>query len=176
MIMYDAAASYTYYTYFSMIISSFLHQCAYYQKPYDHELTRSMAFKRLAATNESASKSLVQLSEDWRWQQVFGQLRVIVLIGSYFLFVDDDTGFAMDSLANIVLGAVVVACIWSNGVSLIILVCSIRSISDDLISSHSHPVVVKEVEEDWEGETSGILPLNLSIGRAFSNIPYTGTR
>jgi hypothetical protein len=79
---------------------------------------------------------------------VFGQFGVLVLMGSYLLFVDDDTRFATDSLASIVLGAVVVACIWSNGVNLIILVCSIRSISDDLISSHSHPVVVKEVEED----------------------------
>ena len=64
------------------------------------------------------------------------------------LFVDYDTGPAMDNLANIVLGAVVMACIWSNDVSLIILVCSIRSILDDLISSHSHLVVVKGVKED----------------------------
>ena len=56
MIMYNAAVSYTYYTYFSMI-SSFFHQCAYYQKPHDPKLTRSMAFRRLAATNKSASKS-----------------------------------------------------------------------------------------------------------------------
>lgn len=69
---------------------------------------------------------------------MFGQLGVLVLMGSYLLFVDDDSGSAMDSLASIVLGAVVVACIWSNGVSLIISVRSIRSISDNLISSHSH--------------------------------------
>ena len=158
MIMFNAAVSYTYYTCFAMI-SSFLHQCAYYQKPHDPVLTRTMAFRGLAATEDSASKSLVQLSEDWRWQRVFGQLGVLVLMGSYLLFVDDDTGSAMDSLASIVLGAVVVACIWSNGVSLIISVRSIRSILDNLISSHSHPVVVKGVEEDGEGETSGILPL-----------------
>ena len=145
--MYNVAVSYSSYTCFAMI-SSFLHQCAYYQKPHDPEITRSMAFKRLAAIVESVSKSLVQLSEDWRWQRVFGQLRVLVLMGSYLLFVDDDMGTAMDSLANIVLGAIVVACIWSNGVNLIILVCFIRSISDDLISSHSHLVVVKEVKED----------------------------
>lgn len=160
MIMYNAAVSYTYYTCFAMI-SSFLHQCAYYHKPHDPELTRSMAFRRLAATDESASKSLVQLSEDWRWQRVFGQLGVLVLMGSYLLFVDDDTGSAMDSFASIVLGAVVVACIWSNGVSLIISVRSIRSILEDLISSHSVPVLGKGVEEGGkgEGESSGILPL-----------------
>jgi hypothetical protein len=52
MIMYNAAVSYTYYTLFAMI-SSFLHQCAYYQKPHDPELTRSMAFRRLAATDSA---------------------------------------------------------------------------------------------------------------------------
>ena len=144
MIMFNAAVSYTYYTCFAMI-SSFLHQCAYYHKPHDPELTRSMAFKRSSAavTNESTSKSLVQLSEDWKWQRVFGQLGVLVLMGSYLLFVDDGTGTAMDSFASIALGAVVVACKWSNGVSLIISVRSIRSILHDLFSSHS--VLVHQV-------------------------------
>ena len=144
MIMYNAAVSYTYCTCLAMI-SSFLHQCAYYHKPHDPELTRSMAFKRSSAavTNESTSKSLVQLSEDWKWQRVFGQLGVLVLMGSYLLFVDDGTGTAMDSFASIALGAVVVACIWSNGVSLITSVRSIRSILHDLFSSHS--VLVHQV-------------------------------
>ena len=114
MIMYNAAVSYIYYTCFAMI-SSFLHQCAYYQKAHDPELTRSMAFIRLVATDESASKLLVQLSEDLRWQRVFAQLGVLVLMGRCLLLVDDDTGSAID---NIVLGAVVMACIWSNGISL----------------------------------------------------------
>ena len=144
MIMYNVAVSYTYYTCFAMI-SSFVHQCAYYQKPHVPELTRSMAFKRLASatTDESSSKSLMQLSEDWRWQRVFGQLGVLVLMSSYLLFVDDDQGGAMDSFASIVLGAVVVACIWSNGVSLIIFVRSIRSIWEAHRSSHS--VLVHQV-------------------------------
>jgi hypothetical protein len=150
MLMYNVAVSYTYFTCIAMI-SSFLHQCAVYHNSLGLKSPISMAFTgsatsgdsmRLldakAATEESTSTSLVQLSEDWRWQRVFGQLGVLVLMGSYLLFVDDDSGSAMDSLASIVLGAVVVACIWSNGVSLIISVRSIRSISDNLISSHSH--------------------------------------
>ena len=57
--MYNAAVSYTHYTCFAMI-SSVLHQCAYYQKPHDPKLTRSMAFRHFASTDESASKLLLR--------------------------------------------------------------------------------------------------------------------
>ena len=161
MLMYNVAVSYTYFTCIAMI-SSFLHQCAYYHNSLGLKAFTGPAVSddsmRLsnakAATQESTSTSLVQLSEDWRWQRVFGQLGVLVLMSCYLVFVDDDTGTAMDSLASIVLGAVVVACIWSTGVSLIICVRSIRAIYED----HSNPVQKKGVQED-KGETSGVLPL-----------------
>ena len=67
---------------------------------------------------------------------------------SYLLFVDDDTGTAMDSFASIALGAVVVGCIWSNGVSLIIAVRSIRSIFQDHPSSRSNAGKQKGAKDD----------------------------
>jgi hypothetical protein len=60
-----------------------------------------------------AVKGLKDVTDDWRWQRVFGQVAVVVLMGTYLALVDDDTGSSMDNLAGIVLAAVVAASIWS---------------------------------------------------------------
>ncbi|CAK9858716.1 unnamed protein product [Sphagnum jensenii] len=62
---------------------------------------------------DDALKGLKDVTDDWRWQRVFGQVAVVVLMGTYLSLVDDDTGSSMDSLAGIVLAAVVAASIWS---------------------------------------------------------------
>ncbi|CAM6020044.1 unnamed protein product [Sphagnum balticum] len=60
-----------------------------------------------------AKEALKEVRDDWRWQRVFGQVAVLVLMGTYLALVDDDTGSSMDSLAGVVLAAVVAASIWS---------------------------------------------------------------
>jgi hypothetical protein len=62
---------------------------------------------------DDAVKGLKDVTDDWRWQRVFGQVAVVVLMGTYLALVDDDTGSSMDNLAGIVLAAVVAASIWS---------------------------------------------------------------
>jgi hypothetical protein len=62
---------------------------------------------------DDALKGLKDVTDDWRWQRVFGQVAVLVLMGTYLALVDDDTGSSMDNLAGIVLAAVVAASIWS---------------------------------------------------------------
>jgi hypothetical protein len=62
---------------------------------------------------DDAVEGLKGVTDDWRWQRVFGQVAVVVLMGTYLALVDDDTGSSMDTLAGIVLAAVVAASIWS---------------------------------------------------------------
>jgi hypothetical protein len=96
-IMYNAGAVYSYLTLFAMV-SSFLRQLA-----------------MCVDDNEAceAVKGLKKITDDWRWQRVFGQVAVVVLMGTYLGLVDDDTGSSMDNLAGIALAAVVAASIWS---------------------------------------------------------------
>jgi hypothetical protein len=51
---------------------------------------------------------------------VFAQLGVLILMGTYLALVDTDDGGAMDNVAGIVLAAVVAACIWSAGVTIVV--------------------------------------------------------
>jgi hypothetical protein len=51
---------------------------------------------------------------------VFGQLGVLILMGTYLALVDTDDGGAMDNVAGIVLAVVVAACIWSAGVTIVV--------------------------------------------------------
>jgi hypothetical protein len=69
--------------------------------------------KLLAKARDEAAAGLKGVTDDWRWQRVFGQVAVLVLMGTYLALVDDDTGSSMDNLASIVLAAVVAASIWS---------------------------------------------------------------
>jgi hypothetical protein len=64
---------------------------------------------------DAAVKRLKDFPDDWRWQRVFGQVGVLVLMGTYLALVDDDTGSSMDNLADVVLAAVAAASIWSVG-------------------------------------------------------------
>jgi hypothetical protein len=66
------------------------------------------------------NRTLLKITEDWRWQRVFGQLAVVILIGTYLMFVDDDSGSAMDNIAALMFAAIVVACMWSGGVGLVV--------------------------------------------------------
>ncbi len=97
-IMYNAGAVYSYLTLFAMV-SSFLRQLA-------------MCVDDNDAWGD-AVKGLKDVTDDWRWQRVFGQVAVLVLMGTYLGLVDDDTGSSMDNLAGIALAAVVAASIWS---------------------------------------------------------------
>jgi hypothetical protein len=58
-------------------------------------------------------KGLKDVTDDWRWQRLFGQVAVLVLKGTYLALVDNDAGSCMDNLVGILLGAVVAASIWS---------------------------------------------------------------
>ncbi len=67
-----------------------------------------------------AWKGLREVTDDWRWQKVFAQLGVLILMGTYLALVDTNDGGAMDNVAGIVLAAVVAACIWSAGVTFVV--------------------------------------------------------
>lgn len=115
--MYNAGVVYTYLTLFA-VISSLLRQCAYCWLPVDlaplnHHPARPFE-------DHHIWRSLYDISDDWRWQRVFGQLGVLILMGTYLSFVDDDSGAGMDNMASILLAAVVVACIWSAGVTAVV--------------------------------------------------------
>lgn len=116
-VMYNAGVIYTYLTLFA-IISSLLRQCAYCWLPIDSpnlDHHPDETFK-----DHHIWRSLKDISDDWRWQRVFGQLGVLILMGTYLSFVDDDSGAGMDNMASILLAAVVVACIWSAGVTAVV--------------------------------------------------------
>ncbi|KAG0620438.1 hypothetical protein M758_4G215600 [Ceratodon purpureus] len=67
-------------------------------------------------------------SDDWKYQRIFGQIGVLILMSMYLLSVDDSDGKSMDSLASVIFGAIVVACIWSFAVATIIAIRSLRFI------------------------------------------------
>ncbi|KAG0580946.1 hypothetical protein KC19_4G212400 [Ceratodon purpureus] len=67
-------------------------------------------------------------SDDWKYQRIFGQIGVLILMSMYLLLVDDYEGKSMDSLASVIVGAIVVACIWSFAVATIVANRSLRRI------------------------------------------------
>ena len=68
---------------------------------------------------------LEKTPNDWRWQRVFGQFAVLILLGTFLCIVDSDTDTALENFAGILLAAVVAAGIWSGGVSAVLLVHSV---------------------------------------------------
>ncbi|KAG0558927.1 hypothetical protein KC19_10G065100 [Ceratodon purpureus] len=68
-------------------------------------------------------QSLEDITDDWRWQRVFGQLATVVLVSTYLTFVDDASGpgGVMDQMVGLILAAAIVANIWSLLVAAIIL-------------------------------------------------------
>ena len=69
------------------------------------------------------------MPNDWRWQRIFGQFAVLILLGTFLCFVDSDNGTALETLAGILLATVVAASIWSGGVSVVLLGSSVWHIA-----------------------------------------------
>jgi hypothetical protein len=61
---------------------------------------------------DNAMKGLKDVTDDWRWQRVFGQVAILVLMSTYLALVDDDAGSSIDNLASIVLATMVAVNIW----------------------------------------------------------------
>ncbi len=117
-VMYNAGAVYSYLTAMA-ILSSLVRQCAMciLPRPSGDALPVPLRKKRLSGR---AWKDLRTVTDDWRWQKVFAQFGVLILMGTYLALVDTDDGGAMDNVAGIVLAAVVAACIWSAGVTFVV--------------------------------------------------------
>ncbi|CAM6020042.1 unnamed protein product [Sphagnum balticum] len=117
-VMYNAGAVYSYLTAMA-ILSSLVRQCAMCILPRQsgEALPVPLDSKSLSGR---AWQDLRSVTDDWRWQKVFAQLGVLILMGTYLALVDTDDGGAMDNVAGIVLAAVVVACIWSAGVTAVV--------------------------------------------------------
>lgn len=99
------------------------------------------------------SHTLLKVTEDWRWQRVFGQLAVIILVGTYLMFVDDDSGSAMDNIAALMFAAIVVACMWSGGVGLVV---TARAIAHICIHLFYRPKPATKEDIDIENEMSRV--------------------
>lgn len=81
-----------------------------------------------------------RISEDWWWQRLFGQIALLLLVGTYLMFVDDDSGAALDNIAALVLAALVVVCMWSGGVGLVVAGRTLSHIARHLITRRLPPV------------------------------------
>ncbi|CAN5953361.1 unnamed protein product [Sphagnum jensenii] len=57
-------------------------------------------------------KGLKDVTNDWHWQRILGQVAVLVLMGMYLALVDDDADSSMDNLVDIMLVTVVAANIY----------------------------------------------------------------
>lgn len=90
---------------------------------------------------------------------MFGQCGVLVLMGIYLMGVDDDEGLGMDSLGGIVVAAIVVACIWSGGVSAVVAGRAVRAIFSCCSSwPRSTPeIVISNAHRDGRNMTSSKL-------------------
>lgn len=131
-VMYNAGAVYSYLTAMA-ILSSLVRQCAMCILPRQSGDARRVprdSWSRLMPRESvddnprdrsvRAWRGLRVVTDDWRWQKVFAQLGVLILMGTYLALVDTVDGGAMDNVAGIVLAAVVAACIWSAGVTIVV--------------------------------------------------------
>jgi hypothetical protein len=136
LLLFNFGVTYTYLT-LSAILSSFLFQCAQFlssrnrkaapslSKPASKNLSRKAS--TLSSPAEEFGNSVKEFwSDDWKYQRIFGQIGVLVLMAMYLLLVDDSLGQNMDSLASVIVGAIVVACIWSFAVATVVAIRSIR--------------------------------------------------
>jgi len=177
-VMYNAGVVYSYLSLFA-VLSSIFRQIAYaWMEP-----RKLVEFEKLRKQDKLKMEgeiwySLQDISDDWRWQRVFGQLGVLVLMGTYLSFVDDSSG-GMDQMAGLVLAASVVACIWSYGVTAVVLFRSISHILAQVFPTFAKfaigrvsPLITTESEENMEqcmqctscrsqGEVSGVEVINL---------------
>lgn len=152
-VMYNTGVIYSYLSAFA-VLSSIFRQIAYaWMEP--EKLAKFVRMRKQGLLNTEGEiwYSLQNISDDWRWQRVFGQLGVFVLMGTYLSFVDDLSG-GMDPMAGLVLAAVVVACIWSYGVTAVVLFRSILHILAQVFPAFAKfatgrvsPIVSAESEE-----------------------------
>ena len=147
MLFYNTGVTYTYLT-LSAILSSFLYQCALFVQSQRESpnllqhaaqtssvvsnsqvsrLTSRTTSKRVQIPDELKNSVRKTWTDDWKYQRIFGQIGVLILMVMYLSSVDDETGDAMNSLASVVAGCITVACIWSFAVSTVIAVRSLRS-------------------------------------------------
>lgn len=155
-VMYNAGVIYSYLSLFA-VLSSIFRQIAYaWMDPKKVAEFERMKKHGKLRTEGEIWYALQDISDDWRWQRVFGQLGVLVLMGTYLSFVDDLSG-GMDQLAGLVLAATVVACIWSYGVTAVVLFRSISHILAQCFPAFAKfaigrvaPVVVNDSEEPVE--------------------------
>lgn len=57
---------------------------------------------------------------DWRWQRVFNQCGVVVLMTAFLTHNENFAGTALDSLVSVVWSVIMVAATWSIGVSIVV--------------------------------------------------------
>jgi hypothetical protein len=152
-VVYNAGVIYSYLSLFA-VLSSVFRQIAYcWMEP-----AKVAKFEVLRKQNELTIQgeiwfSLQDISDDWRWQRVFGQLGVLVLMGTFLSFVDDASGGGMDQMAGLVLAASVVACIWSFGVTAVVTFRSISHILAQTFPSFAK-FAIRRVSPDDGGEGS----------------------
>ncbi|KAG0607770.1 hypothetical protein M758_8G053600 [Ceratodon purpureus] len=150
-VMYNTGVIYSYLSLFA-VLSSIFRQIAYcWMEP-----AKIARFEILKKQNKLTIQgeiwySLQGISDDWRWQRVFGQLGVLVLMGTYLSFVDDASGGGMDQMAGLVLAATVVACIWSFGVTAVVTFRSISHILAQTFPSFAK-FAIRRVSPDDGGE------------------------
>lgn len=155
-VMYNTGVIYSYLSLFA-VLSSVFRQIAYaWMKPEKLAKFERMRKQGNLKTEGEIWYFLQNISDDWRWQRVFGQVGVFILMGTYLSFVDDLSG-GMDQMAGLVLAAVVVACIWSYGVTAVVLFRSISHILAQVFPAFAKfatgrvsPIANAESEEQME--------------------------
>lgn len=65
---------------------------------------------------------------DWRWQRVFNQFAVVILMTAFLTYNENFAGTALDSLVSVIWSVIMVAAVWSIGVSIVIGARSVRAI------------------------------------------------
>jgi hypothetical protein len=120
--MLDAGVIYTYLTFFA-VISSFLRQvasaCSNYAQADAVSSSRNARGNAPPATSETQLKVETD-GNDWRWQRVFNQFAVVMLMTAFLSYNENMAGNALDSLVGVIWSVVVVAGTWSIGVSIVI--------------------------------------------------------
>ena len=110
--MLDAGVIYTYLTFFA-VISSFLRQVA-------SACSNFYAQADAVSPSRNAQLTVETDGNDWRWQRVFNQFAVVMLMTAFLSYNENMAGNALDSLVGVIWSVVVVAGTWSIGVSIVI--------------------------------------------------------
>lgn len=78
---------------------------------------------------------------DWRWQRVFNQFAVVILMTAFLSYNENFAGNALESLVSVIWSVIMVAAVWSIGVSIVIGARSVLSLATFLPRSgrKGHP-------------------------------------